>query len=32
MGFGDWRGNFVPGTGWECLPADGGGSAQVLSC
>jgi hypothetical protein len=31
MGFGSSRGNTAPGTGWGCLPADGGGSAQVPS-
>ena len=29
MGSGNSRGNFVPGTGWECLAVDGGGSVQA---
>ena len=29
MGFGCSRGNFAPGTGWECLAVDGGGSVQA---
>jgi hypothetical protein len=28
-GFASSRGNFAPGTGWECLAADGSGSVQA---
>ena len=31
MGSGNSRGNFVPGTGWEFLTADGEGSARAPS-
>jgi hypothetical protein len=31
MDFGNSRGNFAPGTGSECLAADGDGSARVPS-